>query len=353
MADYSGYGMPSVDFSSLGNLTKTYNDARLGAARERTLAEIGKGTFDPAKASQAVMAVDPELGISLARLAEARSNRGTDEARRREEFEFRKQEAGRAQGNADRSYSLQVRQADEAARGFDYKEVDDGNGGKTLVRIQKATGEITRPAIGGQPAEPGNPFSNGPMKEHEGKSALFADRAATSHETINKFENINNQPGGTIGAVVEGAAGGKFPKATNAVVSGERGQLMDAKRAFVNALLRRESGAAINPSEFQSYDIEYFPQIGNTPQQIEAKRLHRSEVIAGLAREAGKTYRPKFTLDQKTGAISRTDSGQQASPSGREPQFKSPDEVTRMVQTGRLKSGDTFRDPDGILRRVP
>jgi hypothetical protein len=82
------------------------------------------------------------------------------------------------------------------------------------------------------------------------------------------------------------------------LVSGERGSSIDAQRAFINALLRRESGAAIAKSEFDSYGREYFPQLGDTPAQIEDKRKHRAEVIAGLAREAGRGYRPGYNFDE-------------------------------------------------------
>ena len=65
------------------------------------------------------------------------------------------------------------------------------------------------------------------------------------------------------------------------------------------AFSRRESGAAISSGEFTSYGKEYFPQLGDTPDQIEAKRKHRAEVIAGLARESGKGYRPTYSFDEK------------------------------------------------------
>ena len=139
------------------------------------------------------------------------------------------------------------------------------------------------------------------MTTDEGKTALFADRAATAHDIITKSENINSEPGGTMGALIQQ----NLPAgAANVLVSGERGKSMDAQRAFVNALLRRESGAAINAGEFVSYAKEYFPQLGDTPDQLEAKRKHRAEVIAGLARESGKGYRPTYTFDE-AGNITR------------------------------------------------
>lgn len=181
--------------------------------------------------------------------------------------------------------------------------IEDAAGNKRIVRVfpdGRPAQDVTPKEIAN--AQGSNPFSTGgKMQEHEGKSALFADRAATAHATLNKFENINSGLGGTVAGIAEKVVG---EGAMNLVPgTGDRGQFMNAKRAFINALLRRESGAAIAAGEFASYDKEYFPQPGDTKEQIDAKRAHRAEVIAGLAREAGKGYRPTYGLDMATGNI--------------------------------------------------
>jgi len=177
---------------------------------------------------------------------------------------------------------------------------EDANGNKVPYRVdpRNAQAPVMPVPLPGQTATAGgNPYgASGKMTTDEGKTALFADRAATAHAAITKAENINTEPGGTVGALIQQ----NLPAgAANVLVSGERGKAMDAQRAFVNALLRRESGAAINAGEFTSYAKEYFPQLGDTPEQIEAKRQHRAEVIAGLARESGRGYRPTYSFDEK------------------------------------------------------
>ena len=174
---------------------------------------------------------------------------------------------------------------------------EDANGNKVPYRQDPRSGSVTPIPLPGATTAGGNPYgASGKMTTDEGKTALFADRAATAHAAITKAERINEEPGGAIGGVVQQT----LPAGVaNVLVSGERGKAMDAQRAFVNALLRRESGAAINAGEFTSYAKEYFPQLGDTPDQLEAKRKHRAEVIAGLARESGKGYRPTYSFDEK------------------------------------------------------
>ena len=60
-----------------------------------------------------------------------------------------------------------------------------------------------------------------------------------------------------------------------------------ARRDFVNAILRRESGAVISDQEFDNADKQYFPVPGDTPEVIEQKRRNRQTAIAGIRVGAG------------------------------------------------------------------
>lgn len=59
----------------------------------------------------------------------------------------------------------------------------------------------------------------------------------------------------------------------------------NAQRAFINAILRKESGAAIAPSEFENYAKEYFPQAGDTEEVLAQKSNNRSIAIRSLKAE--------------------------------------------------------------------
>jgi len=66
------------------------------------------------------------------------------------------------------------------------------------------------------------------------------------------------------------------------------GQKYDqAKRNFINAILRQESGAAIGPNEFASAELQYFPQPGDSPEVIAQKRANRETAVGALKVSAG------------------------------------------------------------------
>jgi hypothetical protein len=63
-----------------------------------------------------------------------------------------------------------------------------------------------------------------------------------------------------------------------------------ARRNFINAVLRRESGAVISPSEFADANKQYFPMPGDTAEVLDQKRKNRQTVLDGMIRAAGPAY---------------------------------------------------------------
>jgi len=98
--------VPQIDFSTLGNLGQLYQQGRQDALRRQTLASLGQG--GAADADALIRSGD----MSLAQLGLSLKNRTADDVWRREE-------AARAQQNADRSYRLQERAANRADRGLE------------------------------------------------------------------------------------------------------------------------------------------------------------------------------------------------------------------------------------------
>jgi hypothetical protein len=283
-------GVPQLDFSALGGLRQQADEQR----RREQEAFYRQQAFQQ---RQAEAAREQAFAKSLSDLPQR------DGVYDYGEMATRAARAGYLPGVEHFSRLAEAQRARLEGRSAEHV-VTDAAGNQRIISVDRRTKQatdVTPPGLSN--AQPTNPYAvGGKRTEHEDKSALFSDRAATAHQAITKFENINQEPGGKIGALVEQTlpAG-----AANILVSGERGQLMNAKRAFINALLRRESGAAIAATEFASYDKEYFPQLGDTKEQINDKRIHRAEVVAGLAREAGRGYRPGFTIDPETGFITK------------------------------------------------
>lgn len=64
-------------------------------------------------------------------------------------------------------------------------------------------------------------------------------------------------------------------------------QQQQAERNFVNAVLRRESGAAISPSEFDSAAKQYFPQPGDSQETLDQKKVNRDTTYRSIVAQAG------------------------------------------------------------------
>lgn len=112
------------------------------------------------------------------------------------------------------------------------------------------------------------------LTEAEGKNAGFLVRANDSQKTLNDLE--------AQGSSLWNNTAGKIPLVGNFLRSEEAQKYDQAKRDFINAQLRRESGAVISPEEFANAEQQYFPQPGDGPEVIKQKRANRQNAIRGL-----------------------------------------------------------------------
>lgn len=203
-------------------------------------------------------------------------------------FDWRKTEADRAQSNSDRAYNLDERQfaagqANAAAN-------------RALEERRLATSGANRPPVGyrytengdleyikGGPADPSKPVPARNMRPtgDQSNAAGFYDRMKASNETIGGLEKQgtdywqnfarNYAPGGTAAYFM----------------TPEFQQYDQAQRDFINAQLRKESGAAISESEFDNARRQYFPQPGDSEQVIKQKARNRQIAIDAMKRTAG------------------------------------------------------------------
>lgn len=122
------------------------------------------------------------------------------------------------------------------------------------------------------------------LTEAQGKATGFALRAAEAHKVLDTVGKSGEVQPGLIKRVAEGVplVGESLGTALNATQSSQQQQVEQAQRAFVNAILRQESGAAISESEFANAKKQYFPQPGDKPAVIEQKRQNRETAIKSL-----------------------------------------------------------------------
>lgn len=115
-----------------------------------------------------------------------------------------------------------------------------------------------------------------PLNDTQAQSLGYARRIAESGAIVDQ-----------IGANFTGAQN-YFNKYTPNIAKGPQLQQYEqAKRNFVNAVLRRESGAVISPSEFENADKQYFPQPGDSAAVVSQKKQNRDTVYQNLLIQAG------------------------------------------------------------------
>lgn len=118
-------------------------------------------------------------------------------------------------------------------------------------------------------------------KDTQTTAATYATRAEQSNKNLEKITTDQFDPT-ALSSIVTGNA--LYPNA----LKGEGQQLSEqARRDFINAVLRRESGAVISDSEFENARKQYFTQPGDTSAVQKQKAENRRMTIAGLKAAAG------------------------------------------------------------------
>lgn len=90
--------------------------------------------------------------------------------------------------------------------------------------------------------------------------------------------------------------------APNMMQTSDQQAYRQAQRAFTEARLRKESGAAIPTAEYENDAKTYFAQPGDAPQTIAQKRQKRQTVLEGLKFSSGRAYDEFYGQPNKSGA---------------------------------------------------
>lgn len=139
------------------------------------------------------------------------------------------------------------------------------------------------------------PSESEKQTEGQANAALYARRMAEAEKVLSRPE-------------IQSASMDRVQKAKSAVpafgnslVTKEYQMADQAQRDFINATLRRESGAAIAPSEFDNAAKQYFPQPGDSKEVLAQKSRNRRTAMEGIANAAAPSFREEFFGTKKPG----------------------------------------------------
>jgi len=131
-----------------------------------------------------------------------------------------------------------------------------------------------------------------PLTDAQAKAALFGTRMQQANVIFDQLEK-----GGTTTSVPGSRAGLGIGPIINAISPENQQRLDQAKRDFINAVLRRESGAVISDSEFANAEKQYFPQIGDSAGVIAQKKKNREVAQRGVMVEVPKNRRESINQE--------------------------------------------------------
>ena len=269
--------------------------------------------------------------------------------------QYRTAQTGAQRANAAQSYAAADNSRASAAR--TRAEAGDGvnrGGAKAPTGYRWAGDGSALEPIPGGPADPATKGAKlaKPPTEGQAKALLFGSRMQIADDALNELAaqgHLTPSYAKQAADAIPTWAGGRIASAgANAFASPQEQQIEQAQRDFINAVLRRESGAAIGRDEFVNAAQQYFPQPGDSAEVRRQKAINRQTAIAGMKTEFGDQGLPDFDRivdDARSArAPSSRRSGGTVQPSAGSAQ---PVQVTSDADYAALPKGARFITPDG------
>lgn len=120
------------------------------------------------------------------------------------------------------------------------------------------------------------PISGGnKLTEQQSKDSVYATRAAGALPIIDRLGDALTSLGETVG--------GQAPVVGNFLKSPEFQQAEQAGREFLQAILRKDTGAAITTQEVNEYGTVYLPRPGDSAEVLAQKKASRQRALKALA----------------------------------------------------------------------
>lgn len=158
-----------------------------------------------------------------------------------------------------------------------YQDWEASKKGGMSLQVDPATGQVT--------------FQQGsnikPMTEAQSKDTTFATRAEGALPTVDQFGDALTSLGET--------AGGSVPVIGNYMKSPEFQKAEQAGKEFLQAILRKDTGAAITKGETDEYGSVYLPRPGDSKELLDQKKTSRRRALEAM--KAGMT--PQAILAQE------------------------------------------------------
>jgi hypothetical protein len=124
------------------------------------------------------------------------------------------------------------------------------------------------------------------LKQNQFAAAGFSKMARAADSSLERLMSKGFDPT-SLGTQAQGLAGA-IPKVGGLFESFKSQEMKgyeQAKRQFVQAVLRKESGATITPDEMDMNEKKYFPQAGDGPEVLAQKKQAREQAVAALEGE--------------------------------------------------------------------
>lgn len=138
-----------------------------------------------------------------------------------------------------------------------------------------------------------------PMTEAQSKDAVFSTRAAGALPLIDQFGDALTGMEGALGGTV-----GQLPVVGNFAKTEAFQQAEQAGKEFLQAILRKDTGAAITSEETAEYGSVYLPRPGDSPQLLQQKKASRLRAL-----EAIKAGMPPQAILAQEKALAKTQQG--------------------------------------------
>jgi len=150
-----------------------------------------------------------------------------------------------------------------------------------------------------------------PLNDSQSKALVFGSRMQEADKIINDMATKGITRKSDLKTVAEGVPllGGALGALANTAQSDEQQQIEQSQRDFINAVLRRESGASISAPEFDNAKKQYFPSIGDSEAVMKQKAANRALATNSMLQEVPEKHRFSMSAKptQKTGGVMHVD----------------------------------------------